>query len=248
MHVKAIQTNRIMVGESLTTVVDNYLLDFPEKAILAITSKVIALCQGRVVSKKTISKEALIAKEADALLKTEDNPYGLYLTLKNNLLIPSAGIDESNGDDIYILYPENIQQTAHLLWQHIRTTYQRRDVGILITDSHTTPMRRGVTGIALGWCGFKPLYSYVGQPDLYGHPLRVTQINLVDALATSAVLVMGEGSEQTPLALIEQAPKITFLDGCAMQEDTVAIPMHEDLYGPLFANATWIKRKNEDYL
>lgn len=243
MYVKAIRTNRVAVGESLMEVVDNYLLDFPEKGILAITSKIISLCQGRVVSKKSISKEALIAKEADAVLKTDDNPYGLYLTLKNNSLIPSAGIDESNGDDIYILYPENIQQTAKLLWQHVRTTYQRQQIGILITDSHTTPMRRGVTGIALGWCGFKPLYSYVGQPDLYGHPLRVTQINIVDALASSAVLLMGEGSEQTPLAVIEDAPKIIFLNEPAMQEDTVAISMEEDLYAPLFANATWIKKE-----
>jgi putative folate metabolism gamma-glutamate ligase len=226
-------------------VVDSHLLDFPEKGILAITSKIISLCQGRVVSKKAISKEALIAQEADAILKTADNPYGLYLTIKNNLLIPSAGIDESNGDDIYILYPEHISQTALQLWQHVREKYQRQQVGILITDSHTTPMRRGVTGIALGWCGFKPLYSYVGQPDLYGHPLRVTQINLLDALATSAVLVMGEGAEQTPMALIEAAPKITFLDGSKSQaEDDVAISMSEDLYGPLFANATWIKKED----
>lgn len=243
MNIKPIFTHRITCGESLTEVVDRHLSDFPEKGILAITSKMISLCQGRVISKKVISKETLIAQEADAILKTDNNPYGLYLTLKNNLLIPSAGIDESNGDDVYILYPENIQQTAQQLWEHIRKKYQRQQIGILITDSHTTPLRRGVTGIALGWCGFKPLYSYVGEPDLYGHPLRVTQINLVDALATSAVLVMGEGREQTPMAMIEAAPKITFQDHPLQQEDTVTVNMSEDLYGPLFANVTWIKKE-----
>lgn len=242
MQVKAIHTHRVMVGDSLMKMLDDNLHDFPEKGILAITSKVVSLCQGRVVSKKAITKEALIAQEADAILKTDDNPYELYLTLKNKLLIPSAGIDESNGDDVYILYPNHIQQTAEFLWQHVRTKYRRQAVGIIITDSHTTPLRRGVTGVALGWCGFKPLYSYVGQPDLYGHPLRVTQMNLVDALATSAVLVMGEGAEQTPLVMIEQAPKITFLDEPDMQEDTVALSINEDLYSPLFAKVSWVSK------
>jgi F420-0:gamma-glutamyl ligase len=107
-------------------------------------------------------------------------------------------------------------------------------------------MRRGVTGIALGWCGFKPLYSYVGQPDLYGHPLRVTQMNLLDGLASTAVLMMGEGAEQTPMVLIEDAPKINFVDRAPTKEEetSIYISMNEDLYGPLFAGATWIKKEN----
>lgn len=244
MKINGIHTHRINVGESLTEVIDCSLFDFPEQGILAVTSKIISLCQGRVVEKTAISKEELIAKEADAILKTTDNPYGLYLTLKNNLLIPSAGIDESNGDNVYILYPENIQQTAQHLWQYLRKKYQRQHIGIIITDSHTTPMRRGVTGIALGWYGFKPLYSYVGKPDLYNHSLRVTHINLVDALASAAVLMMGEGAEQTPMALIENAPKITFLDKLHAFDDSVAISMSEDLYSPLFKNTIWIEKNN----
>lgn len=242
MNVNAIKTHRIHCGESLTKLVESYLHHFPEEGILAITSKVVALCQGRVVSKQTITKAALIAQEADAILKTDHNPYDLYLTLKNSMLVPSAGIDESNGDDVYILYPENIHETAQHLWHYIRTTYQRQRVGILITDSHTSPLRRGVTGIALGWCGFKPLYSYVGQPDLYGHPLRVTQMNIVDSLAASAVFVMGEGAEQTPLAMIREAPKVIFVDDPSETSDAVVISMGEDLYSPLFVNATWIKK------
>ncbi|MGL9689309.1 MAG: coenzyme F420-0:L-glutamate ligase [Wolbachia sp.] len=60
-----------------------------------------------------------------------------------------------------------------------------KHLGILITDSNIAPMRLGVTGIALGWCGFEPFYSYVSKPDLYSRPLQVTQINLLDTLAAS---------------------------------------------------------------
>lgn len=238
MHTTAIKTHRIEAKESLHAILDRYLPALTENSMVVITSKIVSLCQGRVVAKQDSPgfKEALIKQEADAVLETEDNPYGLYLTLKNNILIPSAGIDESNGDNVYILYPEAIQAVAASAWHHLREKYTLQNVGIIISDSHTTPLRRGVTGIALGWCGFKPLYSYVGKPDIYGHPLRVTHINLLDALATTAVLVMGEGDEQSPLAVIEKAPKITFLDRTPTMEEeaSISIPVAEDLYGPLF--------------
>ncbi len=243
MHIQAIKTHIIQPGELLEDILDRHLLSIPEQTILIITSKIISICQGRVLSKTSVSKEALIKQEADAIAQTGENPYGLYLTIKNNILIPSAGIDESNGDDIYILYPKDVQNTAIALWNHVRKKHSLEQVGIIITDSHTTPLRRGVTGIALGWCGFEPLYSYVGKTDLYDESLRVTQINLLDALATSAVLVMGEGNEQTPLAIVSDAPKISFLSRppTPAEEQSILIPMEEDLYAPLLMGTTWLK-------
>lgn len=73
-------------------------------------------------------------------------------------------------------------------------------------------MRRSVTGIALSWCGFAPLYSYIGKPDIYNQLLKVTHINILDSLAVSAVFPMGEGNEQITIAIITEAPHMTFLD------------------------------------
>ena len=113
----------------------------------------------------------------------------------------------------------------------------------MITDSHTTPTRRGVTGIALGWCGFAPLRSYVDKPDLYGRPLRVAQVNVLDALAVAAVFVMGEGNEQMPMALLKDLPQVTFFTRPpeAAEVAEVRIPLHEDLYGPLLMGVKWVK-------
>src|SRR4051812_10808039 len=111
MHVRALKTHLIKVDESLTSILDRYIEALSERTILAITSKVISLCQGRVISQDAgLSKYDLVKQEADAYLSQEDCPY--HLTIKNQILIPSAGIDQSNGDGAYILYPENIQQTA----------------------------------------------------------------------------------------------------------------------------------------
>jgi putative folate metabolism gamma-glutamate ligase len=244
MKIEALKTHAIMPGESLDKILDAYIPQLPEKTIVAVTSKIISLCQGCIVAKSSVSsKRDLIKKEADAYLADDDNLYNVHLTIKHNILIPSAGIDESNGDDVYILYPEHIQQTARQIWEHLRKRKQVDDLGVIITDSHTTPLRRGVTGITLGWCGFKPLYSYIGKPDIFGRPLRVTQINNIDALGSAAVFAMGEGGEQMPLALINNAPRIQFLSRPPVveEEQDIYIPMEEDIYMPLFKNAGWIK-------
>lgn len=243
MHVQAIKTHLIQPGELLENILDYHLLSISEQTILVITSKIISICQGRILPKTSISKETLIKQEADSVAQTRENPYGIYLTIKNNILIPSAGIDESNGDDVYILYPKDVQNTAITLWNYVRQKHSIEHLGIIITDSHTTPLRRGVTGIALGWCGFEPLYSYMGKSDLYNRSLRVTHINLLDALATSAVFVMGEGNEQTPLAIISDAPKISFLTRppTSAEEQSILIPIEEDLYAPLLVGASWLK-------
>jgi len=246
MKIFPIKTHRILAGESLNAILDQHLISLTEGTIVAITSKIISLCQGRVAPKDSvINKFELVRKEADAYLKEQDSLYGTHLTIKHNILIPSAGVDESNGDGSYILYPHNSQQTAAEVWRHLRQKHHLNHLGVIITDSHTTPLRKGVTGITLGWCGFEPLYSYVGKPDIFDHPLRVTQINIIDALATSAVFIMGEGAEQTPIALIENAPKIRFLSRppTSEEEQMVHIPLEEDIYAPLLKSVDWVWNK-----
>lgn len=245
MRVEVIKTHRLQCGESLSKIFDHYITTLTEKSIVAVTSKVVSICEGRVVLKTQCSKDELIEQEADATLETDCDPYGIYLTIKNKMLIPSAGIDESNVEGLYVLHPEDAQKTAEALWTGLRQKHGLKDLGIIITDSHTTPMRRGVTGISLGWCGFEPLYSYIGEPDIYGRLLQVTQVNLLDALATSAVLMMGEGSEQTPLAIIQNAPKVSFLDRPPTPEEEadLYILMEDDLYAPFLMNGPWRKNK-----
>jgi putative folate metabolism gamma-glutamate ligase len=243
MQISAIKTHKIASNESLGSILDQYVTNLNDGDILAITSKIVSLCQGRVVEKSSVSKRDLIACEADSVLQTDHNPYDLYLTIKDKILIPSAGIDESNSNGMYILYPENVQTVAHTVWKHLTTKFSIENLGVIITDSHTTPMRRGVTGITLGWCGFEPLHSYVNKPDIYGNFLHVTQINILDALASSAVFMMGEGAEQTPLAIIRNAPKIKFTSRApsVAEEKSVTISIEEDLYAPLLMAAKWTK-------
>ncbi len=247
MHIKTYKTHPVRVNDSLLTLIDTYLPPAQEKSIFVITSKIISLCEGSVVEKGNFfSKEALVRQSADAYLDDENKrSHAIQLTIKNKILIPSAGIDESNGNGGYILYPKDIQRSAISIWEHVRKRDNLQDLGVLITDSHTTPMRRGVIGIGLGWCGFKPLYNYIGKPDCFGYTLRVTMSNHLDALAAAAVFCMGEGDEQTPFAMITGDVKVAFqssppTDG---EIEEISIPMEEDIYAPLLENVRWIFKK-----
>lgn len=243
MHVIAFKTTPVKPYDNMDDFLRAHVPPLQEGSVLAITSKILSLCQGRIISKEEVSKADLIAQEADRIADIKDHPYGLTITIKNNLLLASAGIDESNGDGAYILYPEHLQETTNHIWTLLRARDTIQHLGVIVTDSHTTPFRMGVTGLALSYCGFMPLYSYVNEPDIFGRLLRVTQINLLDALATAAVYVMGEGAECTPLAHITEAPKIEFLDRAPSLSElqSVIVPLENDLYAPLWQGIQWLK-------
>jgi putative folate metabolism gamma-glutamate ligase len=248
MRLHPIKTHRISLGESIEAVLDKYLPRLSERSVVVITSKIISVCQSRVIPKDQIrDKKALVQQEADAYLDEEESHqrYGIYLTLKNKILIPTAGIDESNAGDYYILYPENIPQTTEQIWHYLRKRDGLTELGVVLSDSHTTPLRRGVTGIGLGWCGFFPLHNYIGKPDLFNRPLKVSMSNLLDGIASAAVLVMGEGNEQTPLCLIEGLHNMAFQDRPPTEEELglITIAPEEDIYEPILRHCQWVYNK-----
>lgn len=241
MRIQSVKTQPIKIGESIIDILGN-LPRLKDNSIIAITSKIISICQNRVVDRNQLPKYELIKQEAQGWLEDDNlRANKFWLTITNDMLVPSAGIDESNGDGFYILYPKDIQGTAAEIWQYLRQKNSINNLGIIITDSIVIPMRRGVIGTSIGWCGFEPLYSYIGKADIFGRSLSVSQINNLDALATAAVFMMGEGAEQTPIAIITDAPRIKFLDRPPTLEEQklIKIPLEEDLYSPLLRSAKW---------
>jgi dihydrofolate synthase / folylpolyglutamate synthase len=242
MHITALKTRKITPAEhDLLAVLDAHLPTFADEAVLAITSKIVALCEGRVVKVGAADKQALIEAEADFFLPPDANRYHVTLTIKDNILIPSAGIDESNSDHHYVLWPQAAQQTANMLRVYLCQRFGLRHAGVIITDSKTTPLRWGVTGVAVAHSGFQALNDYIGRTDLFGRPLRMTKVNVADALAAAAVLVMGEGDEQTPLAVITDVALVHFQDRNPTQAelDSLHIDMADDLYAPLLNGVQW---------
>ncbi|MDR0406618.1 MAG: coenzyme F420-0:L-glutamate ligase [Holosporales bacterium] len=243
MHVISYKTHKIGVKEDLLALLDRYVPPLAERNVVAITSKVVALCQGRVVEKNLkIRKEDLIKREADWFIEQElSRPNAISITIKEGIFIASAGIDESNAQEYYILWPYHPQQAAAAIWAHLRRRDHLKDLGVILTDSQTRPLRWGVTGVGIAWCGFHPLWDCRGAPDIWGYALRVTTVNVLDGLAAAAVLMMGESAEQTPITVIRDAPYMRFLNTPPTEEETqtLRITLQEDLYAPLLEHASW---------
>ncbi|OHA19703.1 MAG: hypothetical protein A3C08_00520 [Candidatus Taylorbacteria bacterium RIFCSPHIGHO2_02_FULL_47_18] len=250
MLITTIKTPLVKVKKcTLIELVERAVLSIPEKSILVVTSKVVSLCEGSAVPRlrqgfggqalARAEKDALIRKESDYYIPSEKSKWGITLTLTRNILIPSAGIDESNADGHYLLWPRNPQENANALRAHLARRFRRRALGVLITDSKTAPLRRGTTGIALAHSGFDALTDYVGSKDLFGRPFRVSRRSVIDGLAATAVCAMGEGSERTPLALVSDIPFVRFRqrNPTKAELDFLHIQLKEDLYASLLRAA-----------
>jgi F420-0:gamma-glutamyl ligase len=150
----------------------------------------------------------------------------------------SAGIDESNANGKLIMLPKNSYLAARKLRKRLMHKWQLKDLGILITDSRSMPLRAGVTGVALGYAGFRGVRDYRGTPDIFNREFKMSRTDVADSLAAAAVLVMGEGREQFPLAVIEDSP----IDFCQrVNGKEMCIDLKDDMYRPLFGS--WATRK-----
>jgi len=219
-------------------------LTLREGDILAITSKVISIDEGRCVRQDQKTKDELVMTESSKYLPRSFTPggYGMH-TITNGMLALSAGIDASNSGNFYTLWPKNPTRSAKRLLTSLKRHYKLKKLGLIITDSHSILLRRGVIGFALSFAGFQPLIDYRGSKDLFGRVILASQTNVPDALGAAAVFAMGEGSEQTPLARIRGAVGVSFSKPKKKPKDSFIVPMKEDLYGPFFSSAPWRKGK-----
>lgn len=199
--------------DNLFPVLDKYLPPLKEGDILLVTSKVLGIHQGRCVPISEVpDKYELVRKEAEKFLELDlSAKYPIMLTIKHHTLIASAGIDESNANGYYVLWPENIQQTAHEIWEYVRKARGVKNLGVIITDSHSLPLRWGVLGVAIGFWGFEPMIDLRGREDVFGRKLVMTKQNVPDAVAGLGVFFMGEANESTPLLVARGLP-VTFTD------------------------------------
>lgn len=244
MIISTIKTRPITDKDNdLRKILDEYIKSPKEGSIVAVTSKIVAICEGRIKKISECDKKQLIIKETQHYLAPEDNKYDITLTIKNNLLMPSAGIDESNAFSHYILWPKNPQKSALEIWLFLKKKFKLKKLGVIITDSKTTPLRWGTTGVGIGYCGFSPLNNYIGKSDIFGRPFKVSKANVLDGLAAAAVLAMGEGAEQTPIAIIEDAHFVKFQQNPPTKNElqNLSIDIKDDIYAQILSATKWRK-------
>jgi len=246
MKIQAIKTRKFLPPkDNLWELLEESLPKLEENSIVIVTSKIVSIAEGRCVSLNGISKDDLAKKEADFFLERDEVPGKWFLhTLKNNHLIASSGIDQSNANNYLILWPKNPEKSVKRIWEFLRKKYGVANIGVIVTDSHSVPLHRGLVGMAIAFFGFEPLRDYRGKKDVFGKKLLMSQTNIPDSLASAAVFTMGEGSEQTPIAIIsELSSMVKFSERHPADNGKgFLVTLKDDLFYPFLKSAPWKRR------
>jgi F420-0:gamma-glutamyl ligase len=242
MTVTPIRTEIVQArSTSLFELIDRYVPAIPNGSILAITSKVVSLCEGQVVPIDGTDRGALITRESNYYIPADTSKFGHHFTITQDTLIGSAGIDTSNAGGYFVLWPKDSQKTANEVRAYVRHKYDIQDFGVIITDSTSQPMRLGTIGIALASSGFRPINSYIDTPDLFNRPFHANRANIAGGFAAAAVATMGEGRESTPLCLLSDLTLVGFQNADPTPEELAAqrSSLETDLFEPFFRHADW---------
>jgi len=228
MKIKAKKTPVFKEGQGLADFVLENVGKLEEESVVVVTSKIVALSQGRTVLAEGVDKDDLVKKESKIAVRGR---YAL-LAFKDGMVAASAGIDQSNGDGRYVLLPKNPYQVAEELQKFLRKKCGVKKLGVVITDSRMIPLRAGAVGMAIGYAGFKGLKIYTRRKDIFGRVFQHSRVDVADSLAAAAVLAMGEGEEQTPIAVVSGSP-IEFTN--TSRKGEIVIKPKDDVYIPFLS-------------
>jgi len=192
--------------------------------VLVIGHKIISKSEGRITQLSRVKPSAravriarkclkdprlvqLVLNESRRVIKVR--PGILLVETKNGIVCLNAGIDKSNveGSDKYCLLPKNPKLSAANIAKRILMQTGKR-VQVILTDTYSRPFRAGQTEFAIGASGLDPFVDYRGVKDLFGNVLKFKFVSIADELACAGELVMGQGAEGTPAAIIKGANRI----------------------------------------
>ncbi len=196
--------------------------------VLVISQKVVSKAENKLVKVDPTDPQAhkpVVLEESVRVIRRRGDL--IISQTKHGFVCASAGIDRSNvASDTAVLLPDDSDRSA----RRIRDAINGRlgvDVGIVVADTFGRPWRRGLTDVALGCAGIKPILDLRGTDDAVGRELQVTEVCIVDELAGAAELVRGK-SNGIAVAIIRGVDPAWFGPG-SVQDDIVRDPQ-EDLF------------------
>ncbi|MEC8119958.1 MAG: coenzyme F420-0:L-glutamate ligase, partial [Actinomycetota bacterium] len=196
--------------------------------ILVVTQKIISKAENQMIDidpNDPLSHKPLVERESVRILRRRGDL--IISQTKHGFVCANAGIDLSNVErGQAALLPDDSDRSARRLRDGLAGRVQL-DVGIIISDTFGRPWRRGLTDVAIGSAGVLPILDLRGSPDAFGREMQVTEVALVDELASAAELVMGKSSG-IPIAIVRGADTSWFGSG-SVQDQIVRDPQ-DDLF------------------
>jgi coenzyme F420-0:L-glutamate ligase/coenzyme F420-1:gamma-L-glutamate ligase len=195
--------------------------------LVVVTSKVVSKSEGRVVAFDGTErhKVAIVEGESRRVLRRRGT---LRITeTSHGFINANAGVDLSNAEEgTAILLPHDPDRSA----RKIRAEVRRRtgvDVAVLITDTFGRVWRQGVTDVALGSAGLRPVLDLRGTSDATGRLLEATEVAIADEIAAAANLVLHKAAA-TPFALVRGLHASFFGEGSI--SENIVRSKNDDLF------------------
>lgn len=199
-------------------------LELLDGDVIVISQKIISKAQGllvdisgikagnraRALARRTRKDPRLIQlvlRDSAKVLRADSQ--ALVVRRKDGFICLNAGVDKSNvsGELRYTRLPVDSDRTA----DEIRAKLEQlsgRWLGVVVGDTYSRPFRVGQAEMAIGVSGIEPIVDYRGLNDLFGYKLRFKFIALADEIAAAAELVMGQGTERMPVAIVRGLPRL----------------------------------------
>ncbi len=196
--------------------------------VVVVTQKIVSKAEGAMVAvdpDDPLSHKPVVERESVRVLRRRGDL--VISETKHGFVCANAGIDRSNvAPDQAALLPDDPDRSA----RRVRAGIKARsgvEVAVIVSDTFGRPWRRGVTDVAIGSAGVRPILDLRGTEDALGRELQVTEVAIVDELAAAAELVMGK-AENIPVAVIRGVDP-DWLGPGSIHDDVVRSPA-EDLF------------------
>lgn len=170
--------------------------------VVVVTQKVVSKAEGAMVDVDPgdpLSHKPLVERESVRILRRRGDL--IISETRHGFVCANAGVDLSNVEaGQAALLPEDPDRSARRIRDGLRGRLGI-DVGVVVSDTFGRPWRRGVTDVAIGSAGLRPVVDLRGTHDAYGRELQVTEVAVVDEIAAAGDLVMGKASG-VPVAIV----------------------------------------------
>jgi len=201
-------------------------VDLVDGDVVVVTQKVVSKAEDRLVDiDPEVGHRPLVERESVRILRRRGDL--VIAETEHGFVCANAGVDLSNVEaGQAALLPVDSDRSARRIRDALRHRFSV-DVAVVVSDTFGRPWRRGVTDVAIGCAGLRPVVDLRGTTDALGRELQVTEVAVVDEIAAAAELVMGKAAG-VPVAVVRGIDPAWFGDGSVV-DDVVRSP-DEDLF------------------
>jgi coenzyme F420-0:L-glutamate ligase/coenzyme F420-1:gamma-L-glutamate ligase len=170
--------------------------------VLVVTQKIVSKAEGRLEAvdpADPLSHKPLVERESVRILRRRGDL--IISETAHGFVCANAGIDLSNvAAGQAALLPVDPDRSARRIRARVRAA-AGIDVGVIVSDTFGRAWRRGVTDVAIGCAGIRAVVDLRGTTDAMGRELMVTEVAVVDEIASAANLVLGKATGW-PVAIV----------------------------------------------